>query len=479
MRVDSDHTRVAIEVEIAMAEGHIRATVVLPRAGIFRVPQLYKFSDEELAVLVFLNAGVPASWGAAPWFRWWTMVGLTSKQSIGSRLRQLSKNCPHDDGVIRKSLAALDQHLDNSSAEHRAHVAHNSIAYVAGKVFTQGEVDALVTAAAEQAAEQAAAKFAEELNAHLRDTAAARSIDAQSNRGWAKQERHLVLKPFQGKRNVVTIGGKQLRSLPRQLISGLREGLCRKHGVPPIHGLYGEAEGNGQLTCRPSRSEKTALAPQCTGLSHADEDNSGSVPLVMSRGQKIRERINGTGGEEEDALRKLSSSELHCLLSALVGGPFDPDKGEEIVSLQVDALLHKADDGVPLAQLDPMASHLMQCAKIAQMLRLSRNQPASVALAVAAEVSTDHLHAGVMALFVESPRGLRVVAVPEDAEHDQGVCPYACDSTLPCATICMVEMHLVIDGTRDASRHRRYRPCCPWIDRPANKTQGWLHKTRS
>lgn len=49
VRVDSDHTRVAIEVEIAMAEGHIRTMVVLPRAGNFRVPKLYKFSDAELA----------------------------------------------------------------------------------------------------------------------------------------------------------------------------------------------------------------------------------------------------------------------------------------------------------------------------------------------------------------------------------------------------------------------------------------------
>ena len=51
VRVDSDHTRVAIEVEIAMAEGHIRTMVVLPRAGNFRVPKLYKFSDAELAAL--------------------------------------------------------------------------------------------------------------------------------------------------------------------------------------------------------------------------------------------------------------------------------------------------------------------------------------------------------------------------------------------------------------------------------------------
>ena len=49
VRVDSDHTRVAIEDEIAMAEGHIRTMVALPRAGNFRVPKLYKFSDAELA----------------------------------------------------------------------------------------------------------------------------------------------------------------------------------------------------------------------------------------------------------------------------------------------------------------------------------------------------------------------------------------------------------------------------------------------
>ena len=123
MRVHSDHERVSIEIETAMAGGRIRATVVMPRAGIFCVPALSRFSEEELAVLVFLNAGVPSSWKAAPYFRWWHMVGLTSKQSIGSRLRELSKDCPHDDQAIARAVTALEKAADIASAADRFYYA--------------------------------------------------------------------------------------------------------------------------------------------------------------------------------------------------------------------------------------------------------------------------------------------------------------------------------------------------------------------
>jgi hypothetical protein len=123
VRVHSDHERVSIEIETAMAGGRIRATVVMPRAGIFCVPALSRFSEEELAVLVFLNAGVPPSWKAAPYFRWWHMVGLTSKQSIGSRLRELSKDCPHDDQAIARAVTALEKAADIASAADRFYYA--------------------------------------------------------------------------------------------------------------------------------------------------------------------------------------------------------------------------------------------------------------------------------------------------------------------------------------------------------------------
>ena len=178
MRVHSDHERVSIEIETAMAGGRIRATVVMPRAGIFCVPALSRFSEEELAVLVFLNAGVPSSWKAAPYFRWWHMVGLTSKQSIGSRLRELSKDCPHDDQAIARAVTALEKAADIASAADRAHVEQKSIAYVARKVFSEQELETLLGEAATKAAARAAERFAAEMNAHLRDTAAARSIDA-------------------------------------------------------------------------------------------------------------------------------------------------------------------------------------------------------------------------------------------------------------------------------------------------------------
>ena len=56
MRVHSDHERVSIEIETAMAGGRICATVVMPRAGIFCMPAFVYSEAVSRSVLLKLHA---------------------------------------------------------------------------------------------------------------------------------------------------------------------------------------------------------------------------------------------------------------------------------------------------------------------------------------------------------------------------------------------------------------------------------------
>ena len=56
MRVHSDHERVSIEIETAMAGGRICATVVMPRAGIFCMPAFVYSEAVSRSVILKLHS---------------------------------------------------------------------------------------------------------------------------------------------------------------------------------------------------------------------------------------------------------------------------------------------------------------------------------------------------------------------------------------------------------------------------------------
>lgn len=198
----------------------------------FFVRGLDGFSDAELALLVFLTAGVPKACQAAPWFRWWHMIGLKSKEEIAVKLLELSPQCHLTVKAILNALAVLETHLSHPHSAQHSYVDHKSVSYVPAPVsFTQEDVDVIMATATEAAVEQAHADSANRFNQHFHDTAAARSLDAKSGRALMRQDRHVVMRPFEGKRQFVRIGGSSLRSIPRQLVTGLRRHMIIFHFI--------------------------------------------------------------------------------------------------------------------------------------------------------------------------------------------------------------------------------------------------------
>ena len=128
--VGADGAHISTEIEINTPHGRVRACVKLSRS-LLDEGELKRWSEGELAMLFFLQSGVPGDLRLARDARWHDVAGLLGSVPVARRLGELT-GLEYDQRDIAKAMAALHEFNRRAGGRERGRssVVEGSLLFV-------------------------------------------------------------------------------------------------------------------------------------------------------------------------------------------------------------------------------------------------------------------------------------------------------------------------------------------------------------
>jgi hypothetical protein len=291
----SDGAFFSFEIEIRTHCGLLRACVQLSRALLERA-RLAPWSEGELAVLFFLQSGVPRGLNLAKDVRWWHVAGLLGTRPIATKLGELT-GLVYDPQDICRVMQDIHDATQNAARGQKSFLVEGSLVFVLeARQCVAGTEDAATGGAGARdhhrkqhsEAPVEAAGFGRaggdtgdshgSFSELLKGTAVVRQAFAPSNSAWRRMESCLTtFQSSDGKMRRVRVGGELLGSMQRYQMSLARHHLCcTVLNLPRIRSLHGQQYGNEQLrladTARDIASPVSLASVPCNGSNSSNCD---------------------------------------------------------------------------------------------------------------------------------------------------------------------------------------------------------------
>ena len=258
VKVGSDADCLYYNVELHTVTGSVRVCVCLART-LLNVQRLRKWSVGELALLQFLQMGVPPEFGLPRTVLWRECVHLLGADAIVAKLHELT-GYMHDARDVARGMQELGEQAQamqggsaRSGCMKRSCLLPGSIVRV-----LPGEVSALEYQTSREGGavaddmETGSSSAAADFNHRLISTSVKRAAIAKSDSAWRRGETEITTNiGADGKRTKARVGGHVLSSIDKKELVMLRHATVRTvFKLPPMLSISGTTSGASQLFVR-------------------------------------------------------------------------------------------------------------------------------------------------------------------------------------------------------------------------------------